>query len=59
MQNSKLQTVPAQKPSVGLSPERRRSQTGMSMVELNVAFTILALLASMAVRLVGSRTLGN
>ena len=40
---------------VGGSPERRRSQRGMTLVELIVAFTILALLASMAMPLARSR----
>ena len=40
---------------VGVTPERRRSQRGMTLVELIVAFTILALLASMAVPLARSR----
>ena len=38
-----------------VSSERRRSQRGMTLVELIVAFTILALLASMAVPLARSR----
>ena len=38
-----------------VSPERRRSQRGMTLVELIVAFTILALLSSMAVPLARSR----
>ena len=36
---------------VHVTPERRRSQRGMTLVELIVAFTILALLTSMAVPL--------
>ena len=40
---------------VGTSAERRRSQRGMTLVELIVAFTILALLASMAMPLARSR----
>ena len=39
----------------GVSAERRRIQRGMTLVELIVAFTILALLASMAVPLARSR----
>jgi general secretion pathway protein G len=39
----------------GVSPERRRSQRGMTLIELIVAFTILALLTSMAVPLARSR----
>lgn len=38
-----------------VSPERRRSQRGMTLVELIVAFTILALLTTMAVPLARSR----
>lgn len=38
-----------------LSQERRRSQRGMTLVELIVAFTILALLTTMAVPLAKSR----
>ena len=38
-----------------ISAKRRRSQRGMTLVELIVAFTILALLASMAVPLARSR----
>ncbi|MFN0101298.1 MAG: type II secretion system protein [Bryobacteraceae bacterium] len=40
---------------LGVTPERLRSQRGMTLVELIVAFTILALLASMAVPLARSR----
>ena len=39
----------------GVSAERRRIQRGMTLVELIVAFTILALLALMAVPLARSR----
>ncbi len=39
----------------GPSPERRRRQRGMTLVELIVSFTILALLASMAVPLARNR----
>jgi general secretion pathway protein G len=38
-----------------VSPERRRTQRGMTLIELIVAFTILALLTSMAVPLARSR----
>ena len=38
-----------------VSTERRRRQRGMTLVELIVAFTILALLTSMAVPLARSR----
>ena len=38
-----------------VSPDRRRSQRGMTLVELIVAFTILALLTAMAVPLARTR----